>query len=73
MNFAVSNLSMMLWSNGMRYGFTRMSQRLRVGRTTILWVLKGFGLKFNIVALQLQKLVQKLDQEVALTWLLGLS
>ena len=39
----------------------------------ILWILKGFGPEFNIVVLQLPNLVQKLDQEVALTWLLGLS
>ena len=50
-----------------------MSQRFRVGRTMSLWILKRFGPVFNIVALQLQKLVQKLDHEVALTWMLGLG
>ena len=41
-----------------------MSKVFRIGRTTILWILKRFGPGLNIVASQLQKLVQKLDHEV---------
>jgi len=50
-----------------------MSQRFRLGRTMSLWILKRFRPVFNIVALQLQKLVQKLDHEAALTRMIGLS
>ena len=50
-----------------------MSQRFRVGRTMILWILKRFGPGFNIVASQLPNLVQELYHEVALTWILGLG
>ena len=44
-----------------------MSGRLRVARTTILGVMRSLGQGFSIVAVQLSNLVQKPNDEEALT------
>ena len=50
-----------------------MSKRLRVARTTVLKSLRSFGQIFSIVAVQLPNLVQKLNEEGALSRSDGLS
>ena len=52
---------------------TLMSSRLRVERTIVLGVLRSLGQILSIVAVQLLNLVQKLDDEQALTRSVGLS
>ena len=44
-----------------------MSGRFRVGRTTVLGIMRAFGQVFSIVAVQLPNLAQKLNEEGALT------
>ena len=50
-----------------------MSGRLRVERTTVLVIMRSLGQRFNIVAVPLPNLVQKLGDEQALTRSVGLS
>ena len=49
-----------------------MSARFRVRRTFILVTLRRFGPIVDIVALQLTKMVQKLEHDDALTWTINL-
>ena len=44
-----------------------MSGRLRVARTMVLGVMRLLGQRFNIVAVQMPNLVQKLNEEEALS------
>ena len=50
-----------------------LSGRLRVARTTVVEIMRSLGQIFSIVALQLLKYVQKLNEEEALTGSDGLS
>ena len=50
-----------------------MSGVFRLGRTTVLGSLRRNGSRFNIVALQVSKMVQKLEHDDALTWSINLS
>ena len=50
-----------------------MSGEFRLGKTTVLCILVGFGQVFDIVALQLHKFVQKQEEEGALTRSVELS
>ena len=50
-----------------------LSRMLRVARTTVLGIMRLLGQRFNIVAVQMPNLVQKSNDEEALTRSDGLS
>ena len=60
-------------STEVRLEANKLSGVISLGRTTMLGTLAGNGPRFNALALQLHNLVQKLDQEGALTWSVKLS
>ena len=71
--FTAVNLAVKQYSTEVRLEPNDLSGVIRLGRTTILWSLAGNGPRFNALGLQLHNLVQKLDQEGALTWSVKLS
>ena len=67
LKFTAVNLAMKQYSTEVRLEPNELSGVISLGRTTMLGSLAGNGPRFNALALQLHKLVEKLDQEGALT------
>ena len=73
LKFTAVNLVVKQYSTEVRLEPNEFSGVISLGRTTMLGSLAGNGPRFNALALQLHNLVQKLDQEGALTWRSHLS
>ena len=73
LKFTAVNFTVKQYSTEVRLEPNELSEVFGLGRTTILGSFAGNGPRFNALALQLHNLVQKLDQEGALTWSVKLS
>ena len=73
LKFTAVNLAVKQYSTEVRLEPNELSGVISLGRTTMLGSLAGNGPRFNAVASQLTKMVQKLEHDDALTWSVNLG